>query len=432
MSEASESEPDFIPHDHSLEDHIRRGFYIYHWLQGPQVGPTFKTPESSFISGAVNSGKTRLLIRLALQYQAEAGAQIIDTFGAENDNESLAFLMRPKTRDSTLMIIGDEVTVDGWDNKMPISTFSLEAAKEYDVIVTDRALYGPYDSKRHDLLYYAALSRIFELVKRRRGQRRLICLTIREAWNVIYSQLRAGISRDEQAAMQEFRKLHNQRSHAKVAVIIDTQRYGDLAASVRSLVDFQYLKGFGKQVIPPELHYLYRPNLFGFGSGREWMPRNMRKNQFIILTEHNGVAIGWYRDISWHPEKGTSPLDKLGITVSLKQGETTPEVEEKPKAKLNAKPNVEPEAESEVEPEAKSGIETEEAPEVNQAAHAKPFTAGRHNMPQLDFHRLVVQLHDEGYSYADVTAKLRERGIVVDYHTVRYHILRLCNCGKGD
>lgn len=115
----------------------------------------------------------------------------------------------------------------------------------------------------------------------------------------------------------------------------------------------------------------------------------------------NGVTISWYRDISWHPEKGVSPLDKLGITISLKEGATTPEP-------------------------AMNNPVGEELPRKQELI--RPLIGARHGMAQLDFHNMVLQLHDEGYSYRDITAKLREKGIVADYHTVRNHVLGICKC----
>ena len=363
------------------------GYLIYTWPQGPKVGPNFHSPESTFIFGSTDTGKSRLLIRIGIKFHNEANAQIIDAFGAENDSESTVWLLNPKTRDKTVMITGDDVQVEGWDLKIPISDFTLEKAKDYDVVITDRALFGPFDDKKWDYRYYAALAKIFELAKRREGQRRLVALLIREAWNVIYSQMKAGISRDEQMAQNEFRKMHNQRHHANVAVVIDTQRYTDLAASVRTLTDYRYIKGFGSQPVPNELHFLYKPHLFSRFNGREWMMRNTPLNQFIVLTKKNGVGIGWYADIPWHINKSHSPLKQLGITVSLKQ---------------------------------KEADEERKANDEWQGAVYVPS--------QNDQHRRMAELKREGYGYKDIAKKFTDEGVVMTWQKVAYHMQKKCAC----
>jgi len=257
------------------------GFFITSWLQGPRFKPTFTKAESSFIFGGVHTGKTRLAVRLALMFRKRANAQTIDAFGAENDSESCVWILNPETRDKTLLISGNEFKIEGWDNVMPIGKFTLEAAKEFEVIVTDRALFGPIDDRKWDFKYYAALARIFQLCRWREGGNRVINLVIREAWNLIYSQIEAGISRDEQAAMRSFRKMHNQRFHSRVAPTMDTQNYIELAKSIRTLTDFKYIKGFGDQEIPRSLTWIFKPLLLGRSY---YLVRNTPVDEFIIIT----------------------------------------------------------------------------------------------------------------------------------------------------
>jgi hypothetical protein len=369
-----------------LRELVRDGYLITKWYQGPMTGPNFKTAESSFIFASNHKGKSRLAVRLALKFRRVCDAQVMDAFGAENDSESAVWLLCPETRDKTLIVTGNEVQVEGWDLKMPVGEFTLDKVADYDVIVTDRAFFGPLDDKKWDYRYYAALSRLFELAKRREGQRRLLTLVIREAWNVIYSQIKAGISRNEQDAMMEFRKMHNQRYHANVAAIIDTQRYTDMAASVRTLCDYRYIKGFGSQPIPDELDFLFKPHLFGKQSRRDWMMRNTPIDEFIMLTKDNGVAGGWYADIPWHIEKGFSPLKKLGITVSLKmKGE-------------------------------------------DDRAKNDEWQDATYIPTNNDQHRRMRELHDQGFSYKDVAAKMTAEGIEMGWEKVRYHLQGKCAC----
>ena len=373
----------------SLKELGRDGYFIARWYQGPQIGPNFESAESSFIFGSTDMGKSRLALRLALKFRKKCNAQLMDAFGAENDSESTVHLLNPETRDKTLCVIGNEMKVEGWDLTMPVAEFTLEKAKEYDVIVTDRAFFGPMDEKKWDYRYYAAMSRLFELAKRREGQKRLLVLIVREAWNVIYSQIKAGISRDEQSAMLEFRKMHNQRAHAKVAAIIDTQRYTDMAASVRTLADYRYIKGFGSQPVPSELDFLFKPHLFGRQSGREWMMRNTPIDEFIMLTKRNGVAGGWYADIPWHIEKGFSPLKKLRITV-------TPTMKQE-----------------------------------NDNRKDDEWQGATYVPTNNDQHRRMQELHDQGLSYKSIAAKMTEEGIETSWQKVKYHLRGECACEQS-
>lgn len=364
--------------------HLDDGYFITSWKQGPKWKPTFLRAESSFIFGTTDTGKSRLLIRLWKMFQRRANAQGIDAFGAENDSESTAHLDDPDVRDSLLFVVGNEVKVDGWDQVMPIGEFTLEKAKDYKMIVTDRAFYGPLDDDKWENRYYAALARIFQLVKKREGgpKQRIISFIIREAWNVIISQMEAGISRDEQGAMRNFRKLHNQRYHSKVAALIDTQRFTDLAASVRSLTDYRYIKGFGSMPIPDELDFLFKPRLFGM---HDWLVRNTPIDEFILLTYKNGVARGTYADIPWHVPKGESPLRNHNIVVTLR-------------------------------------------PKEGGAVERDPWGDAKYLPSNNDLHRRMIELHGEGRSYKDVAYLMSNEGIPMSWQKVKYHLRGQCSC----
>ena len=374
-------------------------FVIERWPQPPKIEPQFKDAESSFIVGATHSGKSRLLMRLVNRFQqktlglaAKRRTKIIDAFGAENDSESCVHLLDPKNRDTTAVIVGNEVIVEGLDNVIPVADFSLDKIDDYSCIVTDRALFGPYDDEKWDYKYYAALARLFQLLKRRSDPSCLLVLCVREVWNLVYSVIKAGISPDEQKAQGEFRKMHNQRYHSRVGVVMDTQRYTDLAASVRTLVDYRYVKGFGAQPLPNELKFLYKPHLFGsipgrYHNPREWMVRNCPVDQFILITRRNGVATGWFGDIPWHIEKGFSPLKKLGVTVTLKQREDDEE------RKAN---------------DERQGVQY--LPPVNEQ------------------HRRMLELKKEGYGHKAIAQKFTDEGVLMTWQKVAYHLRKQCTC----
>lgn len=381
-------------------------FKIETWLQGPVEEPKFLTAESSLILGAPHRGKSRLLMRLLqmfrlVNHRFGRKVTIVDVFGAKNDAESTNHLLNPSARDSTLIVTGDGIEVDGWKEICPISEFSIEKASKYEVVITDRRFFGPKKSAKYKARYYSALATIFTEFQDREDPEGLFILAMREIANVVYSINKAGITREMQEAQEEFRNLHSQRYHSKTACVMDTQRFTDSLAAVRSNVDYVYLKGFGRQPIARELDYLWKPHLFGddtyhgWRNPRNYMVRNIEKDRFIMLAPRNGVALGWYGDIPWHISKGFSPLKKLNIQISLK-----PEESEKTEAQL-------------IENDARKG---------NIAIAAN------------DMHRIIFELKEKGLHELEIAAELNQKGFRTttgkewNRTTVSYHLVKRCAC----
>ena len=394
-----------------LLDHVySEKFVVEKWLQDPIQNPTFLEAESSLILGSNNCGKSRFLMRLLMMFrlrnhQMGRKVRIIDCFGARNDAESTNHFLNPATKDTTCAIVGDDVQVEGLEHTVSISDFSIEDLTKYEIWVTDRRFFGPNKppevSAKCNARYYSALAHIFKECQEREDPSELVVLAMREIANVVYSINKAGISRDQQQAQEEFRSMHSMRYHAKIACVMDTQRFTDSLASVRSLADFVYLKGFGRQPIPHELSYLYKPHLFGddpkhgWLNPRNYMMRNIEVDHFIMLPPSNGVAIGWFGDIPWHIKKGMSPLKKLGVKVTLKPKEETNEV--------------------------KSGNPLE-----------NEFKGAVFVPSPNELHRLMQQVKNDPKlndpPYKEVARILTERGIKTSWQTVSYHMGKRCAC----
>ena len=396
-----------------LEHKYAEKFVIEKWLQDPIQNPTFLEAESSLILGSNNCGKSRFLMRLLMMFrlrnhQLGRKVRIIDCFGARNDAESTNHFLNPATKDTTCAIVGDDVQVEGLQHVVKISDFSIEDLTKYEIWVTDRRFFGPNKpselSAKCNARYYSALAHIFKECQEREDPTELVVLAMREIANVVYSINKAGISRDQQQAQEEFRSMHSMRYHAKIACVMDTQRFTDSLASVRSLADFVYLKGFGRQPIPHELSYLYKPHLFGDDPKRGWlnprnyMMRNIAIDQFIMLPPSNGVAIGWFGDIPWHIKKGMSPLKKLGVKVTMAPKE--PSGPKEPQAPENPLDN-----------------------EYKGAAYV-PTTN--------ELHRLMLTVRNDpklnNPSYKTIAEIMTERGIKISWHAVAYHIGKHCAC----
>ena len=212
------------------------------WRQGPRNWPDFKNPESFFIFGMVDYGKSNTAMALAENFLFEGGT-IFDIHGADNDFETGVWLLSPY-KDRTAVVVGEDVDVEMPFEKIRIGEFTMKKAEEYDVILTDKMFF--VRKKAH----YSALGQIFTLCKNRRGWRegnkkKIVALLVREARKVIRSQLIAGTSRNEQEAQEELIDMNNQRAHSGISPILDTQRYMDVSTSFRQLANYRIIKGFG-------------------------------------------------------------------------------------------------------------------------------------------------------------------------------------------
>jgi hypothetical protein len=285
-----------------------------YWYQEPRIKWNYYEPQSTFATGIQDSGKSWQNVAHGTNYIAHGG-RVMDCFGAENDSETLTYLQKDcPYRDSTLLLIGDDVDIES--NGFPtrrLSEFNFRTdLKDYLVVTTDRMFFGSEDS------HYMGLYKIFKMCVERRGWKeyengRIIALIIREAWRVIYSQIRAGVSRNEQEAQYELKRLNYQRAHNGVAPLVDTQRYMDLMPSVRSTSNFKVIKGFGGECIPDEFDFLWKDTVLGADG---YKLRHMPPYEFLVVTSWNGVAQGIVADCPWRKvAKGSDMLEYLGIRV---------------------------------------------------------------------------------------------------------------------
>lgn len=363
------------------------------WLQSPKRGPTFNAPESYFTFGNPDTGKSNQNIAIMTNFLSN-GHKGIDAWGSESGAEELGWFFSPY-KDKTIMIHGDDVEVDTHFAKMPISKFSLDALKDYDMAVTTRELYGA--GQEGEYSHYGALAKVFNLCKTRKGWKssgggQVIVLMVREAWNVIYSQMRAGLSKDEQAAQMELKRLDKQRFHTGIAPLLDSQRYMDIDTSVRQLTNFRIIKGFGGQVIPDEFDFLFKPHLFG---NTPWRLRNLPRDEFIMVTSWNGVATGLVDKVPWNVHKGQDLVDLLGIIVH------PPKVDEE---------------KSEQQRRAEQPLPKREAPLPEERAR--------------EHHRRTMELHNQGRNYVQIAEELTKAGMPITYHTARLHVRGDCTCEK--
>ncbi|MDE1854406.1 MAG: hypothetical protein KGI38_11765 [Thaumarchaeota archaeon] len=343
------------------------------WLQGRRAEfVDWSLPWAFYNVGDVDQGKMGADIAEATNYLAESPYyRVRDLFGSDNDSESLTWFKSPY-KDETAAIVDDS-----WAGEMPfptirVSDFSIAKANQYRVVVTDRMLF------RNEAVHYSSLGRIFQMFRDRRGYKQetgkpIIALIVREARKVIMAQLRANMTKDQQEAEYVFADMNAQRAHSGIAPIVDNQRWKGVHVDYRDLASYKVLKGFGPQVIPDELDWVFKPEFAmkwlstPFRTRQTWPSflRNMPVRQFVCLDRWNGVCHGVIGEIEWLKYKGYDLAELLQIRPAF----------DKP-----------------IEPEPKQGALT---------PHAKEM---------LEMHRRIRELEAKGLNAKEITAQVELEG----------------------
>lgn len=304
------------------------------WLQGSHRWIDYSLPWSFYTVGDVDTGKGNTLFALATRFLAKGGF-VVDTFGSDNDSETLSWLSPDSPyRNETAVVTSDLFKGNLPFNHFKISDFSISKAKEYKVVVTDKIFFEDSDD------HMKGLAHIFKTCRERRGYKLergnpILALVVREARKIIKSQMSAHMTRDEQDAQYAFVDLNAQRAHSGVSPLVDSQRWMDVHNSYRDLASFKIFKGFGPQVIPGELHWLFKRQLHyawrmaPFRRKQPWPSylRNMPVNHFVAVTRWNGVCTGLIEKVPWVKYKGSDLMDILKIEPSFEVKEDAKEAE---------------------------------------------------------------------------------------------------------
>ena len=103
--------------------------FPFQWMQGPRNWPTYEAPESFFAFGNPDTGKSNQAMAFATNF-IDHGATAIDVHGADNDAETLVWLLSPY-KDKAAVVIGEDVEVEMPFEKISISDFTMEEAEKY-------------------------------------------------------------------------------------------------------------------------------------------------------------------------------------------------------------------------------------------------------------------------------------------------------------
>ena len=367
------------------------------WLQGGRGRLVdWSQPWSFYNVGDVDQGKMGADIAEFMNYLAESkyykGA---DVFGSDNDSESLIHFKGPY-KDETAAIVDDS-----WTGEIPfptirVSDFSLEAMAGYRIVVTDKVLY------RNQAVHESALSRIFQVFRDRRGYKQelgqpIIALIVREARKVVMAQAKSFMSEDKKEAEYVFADMNAQRAHSGIAPIVDNQRWMGVNIDYRDIAAYKVLKGFGPQVIPKELRWVFKGRvalkwlITPLKTIRSWPTqlRNMPVREFVCLDKWSGISHGVIEEIDYLRYKGYDLADILGVR-----------------------------------------------PEFSKAAEEpKQKTLSTHAKEMLELHKRVREMEGHGLNAKDIAAQLEiETGRRMTAPGVYYHMTPgRCSCeGKEE
>ncbi len=319
-------------------------------FRNPRDFIDYSLPWSFYNVGDVDTGKMAADLAQATGYMEENPPSInrddghnltVDFFGSDNDAESLTWGVSPY-KDRMAVIVDDS-----WIGEVPfptirVSEFTVEKAKQYQVVATDKVLF------RGQASHEASLSRLFQVFRDRRGWKQepgkpIIALIVREARKVVMAQFRANMSADRQEAEYVFSDMNAQRAHSGIAPIVDNQRYMGVHLDYRDLATYRVLKGFGPQDIADSLDWIFKPTtqlrwlMTPLRTTRQMWPdylRVMPIRQFVCLDRWNGISQGVIGDIPWLKFKGFDLAETLGIHPAFdKPKEETRQKELSPGAK---------------------------------------------------------------------------------------------------
>jgi len=96
--------------------------------------------------------------------------------------------------------------------------------------------------------------------------------------------------------------------HMGVALGLDTLRFYSIDIDVRNLADYTIFKSQGVHGLPKDLKWLYKY----FAAS---LVRNMKPNQFIIITKRGRIGYGIFPEIPWHKQEKENIIKACGLTI---------------------------------------------------------------------------------------------------------------------
>jgi hypothetical protein len=280
------------------------------WVKGSDhVG--FNKPMVFLILGIRGSGKSSILETFGSFY-LENGHKVLDLFGSR-DGESLAWLRSPFVKDRKVLLIhGDNSDVKtSWDNK-PVGKVTLSDLENYDIVISSSPLYSDPDTE------FLGVAGLTDLVYSRLSWKQIVYTIVREASNLYYSRLK--VTRNQQLAKSQEIYLLRESRHMGLSMGLDTLKFTSIDLDVRSVCDYLLFKRLGLLGLPHDLDWLY-----GYFDPAQL--RNMKKPNFLIVSNTSAAGIGSFSAVEWHKQERENIL--TGLDIHVEHGERIKEAEDK-------------------------------------------------------------------------------------------------------
>jgi hypothetical protein len=184
-------------------------------------------------------------------------------------------------------------------DKKSITEFSHQDMENYDIILSTTLMYSSPTSENFHL------DRIVELMMLRPYWNRLCYNLVLEAADLFFSRLKTRFmanTRIKEDAASLLRKVR----HQGIALCLDTQRYMDIDKSIRTSVDFTFLKTQGVERLPPELEWIY---IYVTLARLMHLPRS----DAIVVSKEGSLGSLRFKPIPWHKLPGEDMLSLFKI-----------------------------------------------------------------------------------------------------------------------
>lgn len=275
------------------------------WIRGLAENFDFSAPNVLFALGVRGAGKSVFLEVLG-EWELHMGNSIFDLFGASS-GEGLAWLRSYWVLEEklpVLLIRGEHITLEFKYERYEHKSWKdidLEDFEKYKIIVSASPLY--FDRNEE----FVASGHMLNLLFERHGWNRHIYLVVREASNLFYSRFKLSAGQLDPKAKGIY--LMRESRHHGLSLGLDSQKNTSIDTDIRALCDYIVFKSQGLFSIPSEFNFLY-------GYFKPVWLRNMKKNQFAVITKKGSLGIGVNGYNSWHKAEKEHLLQGLGIKVN--------------------------------------------------------------------------------------------------------------------
>lgn len=280
------------------------------WIRGKER-ITFNRPHTWFNLGVRGSGKSSQLECIGEGY-LENGHTILDLFGSR-DGENLAWLRSKWAEDKKILLVhGDGVVVKSSHDVKNVKDVKLKDFISYDILISAAPLYANIDQQ------FFETNKLTDLLYRRFTWNKLVYCIVREASNLYYSRLK--VSDTQHMAKAGFIYMLREARHMGVSLGLDTLRFYAVDIDIRSLADYTILKSQGVHGLSRDLYFLY--SFF-----EPSKVRNMKPEEFIILTRKGWIGYGVFPYPEWHKEERENIIKAVGLNIDYLKPSTAKEGE---------------------------------------------------------------------------------------------------------